>query len=370
MNRKRKKLVLVAMSGGVDSSVAAALLKQAGYEVIGVTMCFSAAGGSADGGNIQYQEFRKPSCCGVQGIEDARRVAQRLGIRHYVLNFAKELKEKVIRNFLQEYACGRTPNPCIRCNQYLKFDSLLKKALSLGCAYLATGHYARIVKKEGEYLLKKAKDKSKDQSYFVYRLNQNKLKHILMPLGNFTKQQVREIAQSLKLPVAAKPGSQEICFIPLDNYRQFLAQHLGDKITSGDIVDKQGNHLGRHKGICFYTIGQREGLGISRGYPLFVSNIDAKHNKLYVGKKEEVFGRNCIVKDTCFLVKLPQKKVELRVKIRYNHKEAPALVRQVAGRKYEVSFRQPQFAITPGQSAVFYDRDIVVGGGVIERAIK
>ncbi|MDD4954154.1 MAG: tRNA 2-thiouridine(34) synthase MnmA, partial [Candidatus Omnitrophica bacterium] len=260
-----KERVVVAMSGGVDSSVAAALLQEKGYEVIGLTMCFNLPSGDA----------KRPSCCGLEGIEDARRVAHKLGIKHYVLSFGNDLEKHVIRDFIREYALGRTPNPCVRCNQFLKFGSLLKKALALDAKFIATGHYARIITKPPLYILKKGKDKLKDQSYFLYRLTQAQLKHTLFPLSGYTKPQVRDLARKFNLAVADKSGSQEICFIPKDDYRLFLKARLKTGIEPGDIVDTRGNLLGRHQGIAFYTIGQRQGLGIARGYPVYITGIDA-----------------------------------------------------------------------------------------------
>ena len=350
----KKERVVVAMSGGVDSSVAAALLKKQGYEVIGITMCF----------NLSDSSRKRSSCCGMQGIEDARRVAQKIGIRHYVLNMQKTFKDCVIENFCQEYLRGRTPNPCIRCNQYIKFDALLKKALSLGATFLATGHYARI-KKTSSYLLRKARDLEKDQSYFLYRLGQEQLRHILFPLGKYSKIEVRKFAKEFGLHIADKAGSQEICFLAGRDYRGFL-ENQGVKIKPGFIVDKEGNILGKHKGIAFYTVGQRQGLGIAKGYPLYVTKIEPKNNKILVGTKEEAKKREFLIKDVHFTSKSIKKKVALKVKIRYNHKEMPAGV-IFEKKKIRVCFKKPQFAITPGQSAVFYDKDIVVGGGVIER---
>lgn len=382
----RKERVVIAMSGGVDSAVASALLKEEGYEVIGMTMCF----------NLPDSQTKRPNCCGIQGIEDARRVAHKLGIRHYVLNLQKDLERWVIRDFCSEYLKGRTPNPCIRCNQYLKFGVLLKKALSLDAQFLATGHYARI-EKGRHYFLKKAKDKIKDQSYFLYRLNQEQMKHILFPLGDYTKKQVRQLAKKFNLPVADKLASQEICFLPDTDYRGFLKHrlsrvkqigevtlrdpegtlkkslHSGHRLKDtdyadlkpGDIVDTQGNVLGRHQGIAFYTIGQREGLGIAKGYPLYITKIDAKNNRITVGAKEDAYVKEFLVKEPHFIFSPLKKKVAPKVKIRYNHKEAEAEV-VPQGKQIKVSFRRPQFAVTPGQSAVFYDKDIVIGGGIIK----
>jgi len=382
--KMRKERVVVAMSGGVDSSVAAALLKQQGYEIIGITMCF----------NLADSNRKKPACCGIQGIEDARRVAHKLNIKHYVLNMQKVLKERVIKDFCDEYIKGRTPNPCIRCNQFIKFDCLLKRALALEARFLATGHYARVVASRQSpvasqnYLLKKAKDKIKDQSYFLYRLNQYQLKHILFPLGNYTKDQVRRLAREFSLPVADKLASQEICFLPDVDYRGFLKQQTKQDIKPGLVVDKQGDILGRHKGIAYYTIGQREGLGIAKGYPLYITNIDPKVNRITVGTKEDALGCEFLVKEPHFILKPLKKKIVLRVKIRYNHKDGLAEITPIKNKinpvrdtinssnniivsnGVKVRFMKPQFAITPGQSAVFYDKDIVVGGGIIDRVLN
>jgi len=354
----KKERVVVAMSGGVDSAVAVALLQRQGDEVIGITMCF----------NLPDYPKKRPSCCGLQGIEDARRVAHKLGIRHYVLNTQKVLQERVIKDFCQEYIRGRTPNPCVRCNQYIKFDYLLKKALSLDAKFLATGHYARILKTEAGYQLKKAKDLFKDQSYFLYRLNQNQLKHILFPLGNYTKNEVRMLAREFSLPVADKLASQEICFLPSNNYREFLKKYINTQIKPGLIVDKEGNVLGHHKGIAFYTIGQREGLGIAKGYPLYIAKLNLKNNQITVGTKEDILKKEFLVKATHFILKPPKKKIAVRARIRYNHKEAPAEVIPI-GNKMIIKFKEPQFAITPGQSAVFYAKDRVLGGGIIDEVL-
>ncbi len=347
------------MSGGVDSSVAAALLKENGYEVIGATMCF----------NLAESSRKNIGCCSLQGVEDARRVAHKLGIRHYVLNMQKALEEKVIKNFCKEYLLGRTPNPCVICNQYLKFGELLKKAFALGAGFLATGHYAGIAKNREGFLLRKAKDFKKDQSYFLYRLNQSQLKHIIFPLANYTKEEVRRLARKFKLAVAEKKASQEICFLPGDDYRAFLKARLPKKMPSGPVLDCQGNILGRHKGIAYYTVGQRQGLGIARGYPVYINRIDARDNRIFIGSKEEACKREFLTKDLHFCLKPFKKKVALKVKIRYNHKEASALLIPL-GSQARVIFKKPQFAITPGQSAVFYDKDKVLGGAVIDQIIE
>lgn len=377
---KKKERVVVAMSGGVDSSVAAALLQKQGYEVIGITMCF----------NLMDVESKKPRCCGLQGIEDARRVAHKLGIKHYVINMQKQLEEKVIKEFLQEYTKGRTPNPCVTCNQFIKFDALLNKALSLGATYLATGHYVRITKTKEGLFLRKSKDLKKDQSYFLCRLTQKQLKHLLFPLGRYVKSEVRDLARKFSLPVAEKAESQEICFLPGSNYRDFLVGRLKaskdkaiiNQIKPGLVVDKTGKILGKHKGVAFYTIGQREGLGIAFGSPIYVKEIDVENNKIIIGSQDEVRSKEFLVKDVIFAaqpighktmvgyykVKAIKNDVALKVKIRYNHKEAPAEVTPF--KKFlKVRFKTPQFAVTPGQSAVFYKNNNVIAGGIIDKVI-
>lgn len=345
------------MSGGVDSAVAAALLQKQGYEVIGITMCF----------NLPDIVSKKPRCCGLQGIEDARRVAHKLGIKHYVLNMQKVLQEKVIKDFCAGYLKGTTPNPCVRCNQFVKFAALLKKALSLNATYLATGHYARIAKSEAGYRLQKGRDLNKDQSYFLYRLNQRQLKHALFPLGSYTKPQVRELACRFGLAVAHKPESQEICFLPESDYRKFLIRNNAS-LKPGAIIDRKGRVLGEHKGIAFYTIGQRKGLGLALGYPAYITKIDAKQNEITVGRRKDAQAREFLIKDVHFISAPLKKKVVVKAKIRYNHREASVELVPF-GANIKARFKTPQFAITPGQSAVFYDKDTVIGGGIIDRVL-
>lgn len=348
-----KKKVLVAMSGGVDSSVAAALLKEQGYDVTGVTMRF----------DLPDIRSNRPRCCSTQGIADARRVADILGIAHLVVELSKEMQEYVIADFLKQYSLGFTPNPCVRCNELIKFDALLKKALELKMDYLATGHYARIVRKGRGYALKKASDERKDQSYFLYRLAKKNFKRILFPLGGLAKTEVRELARKFKLPVAEKKESQEICFIP-STYQEFAAAHLKGSFKPGQIVDTQGKVLGEHKGIPFYTIGQRDKLGISCGFPVHVKAIDRPANRIVVGKKEELFESRMMVSDVVYAGPALRKKTLLSVRIRHLSPESAAYVTP-RGKSAKVVFQEPRFAITPGQSAVFYNKDTVVGGGII-----
>ncbi|MCM8771333.1 MAG: tRNA 2-thiouridine(34) synthase MnmA, partial [Candidatus Omnitrophica bacterium] len=266
------KKVLVAMSGGVDSSVATLLLKETGYDATGVTMCLGVK--SHDG---------KARCCGPQAIDDAKKVCHKLGIHHYVMDFSKELEEKVVSRFVSEYLKGKTPNPCVDCNRFLKFGLLLRKAIGMGFDFLATGHYAKIEKNNGKLVLKKAKDKSKDQSYFLYPIQKETLNLILFPLAGLTKQEVRQIAKRANLPVADKPQSQDICFIQ-DDYRKFILERVSN-IKPGPIVDLDGNIRGMHRGLFFYTVGQREKLGISNSTPLYVVSVDGSKNQVIVGEK-------------------------------------------------------------------------------------
>ncbi len=358
--------VVVAMSGGVDSSVAAAILKEEGYHVIGVTMQIWPLGKQAGDAD------RFGGCCGTGAIEDAKRVAYKLGIHHYVMNFRNIFAEQVIADFCREYSLGRTPNPCIRCNQYIKFDALLERARQLGADYVATGHYARIEKDQGKgrYLLKKGVDRRKDQSYVLYPLTQEQQRHARMPLGNLTKETVREMARELGLSVAAKLESQEICFVPDNDYPKFLREHIPEAARPGPILDKQGAILGEHKGIPFYTVGQRKRLGISAGEPLYVTAIDPERNAIIVGSKQEVYASALVASRLNWIAidKLRQP-FPVWAKIRYLHQEAEAVVTPLDGNQVQVKFSEPQLAVTPGQAIVFYDGDTVVGGGTIEQVM-
>ncbi|MDI6741877.1 MAG: tRNA 2-thiouridine(34) synthase MnmA [Smithella sp.] len=347
------KKVLVAMSGGVDSSVAALLLKNEGYDVSGVTMCLG----------ISTEDDAK--CCGASAVDDAKRVCDRLRIPHYVFDYAAQLEDKVIANFISEYQKGRTPNPCVECNRSLKFGTLLDKALALGFDYLATGHYAAIEKNENGYCLKRSKDKRKDQTYFLYSIPYEKLVNILFSLAHLTKDEVRDLAKQHSLPVAEKQESQDICFVTQKNYPEFLLSR-GHEFKPGPIVNMQGKVMGTHRGIVFHTIGQRGGLGISYPTPLYVVSIDADKNRIVVGEKKDLLAKGLFASDINMLVKnWPE---QVHAKIRYRKKEALCEVKN-ENEKLKVTFAEEQEAITPGQSIVFYDHDRVLGGGVIEEVL-
>jgi tRNA-specific 2-thiouridylase len=347
------KKVLVAMSGGVDSSVAAMLLKDDGYDVSGVTMCLG----------IATEDDTK--CCGVSAIDDAKRVCDRLKIHHYVLDYASQLTDKVIANFISEYKKGRTPNPCVECNRHLKFGTLMDKALSLGFDFPATGHYAAIEKSEDGYRLTRPKDKKKDQTYFLYSIPYKSLRHILFPLARLTKDEVRDLAKKNDLPVAAKEESQDICFVTQKNSQEFLRERVKE-IKPGPIVDLHGKVLGSHRGIIFHTIGQRGGLGISHPTPLYVLSIDPVKNRIVVGEKKDLMGKGLVASDLNMLAE--NWPAQMHAKIRYRKKEALCTVK-VEKEKLKVTFSEEQEAITPGQSVVFYDHDRVLGGGIIDEVL-
>ena len=347
--------VLVAMSGGVDSSVAALLLKEAGYAVTGVTMCLGIR-----------QDGDRTSCCGGDAIEDAKRVCGELGIPHFVFDFAPLMEELVINKFTSEYLKGRTPNPCVDCNRYLKFGSLLAKARGLGFDYLATGHYARIEQREGSWHLLRPEDKNKDQTYFLYPIKKDDLQRVLFPLGSLGKADVRAQAKRAGLHVAEKSESQDICFVTTGNYRQFFEER-NVSAPAGDIVDQEGRVLGRHQGIIYYTIGQRSGLGVSAKTPLYVLRFDFRTNQVVVGCKEDLFAAGLIAGDLNLLTdQFPE---EVSVKIRYRKRPACCTLTK-EGAKLKVIFKEAQESVTPGQAVVFYADDEVLGGGVIEDVIQ
>lgn len=350
--------VVVAMSGGVDSSVAALLLKQQGYEVIGVTM------------QIWPQpEDKAKACCSLEAVGDARKVSWKLDIPHYVMNFRDEFEEKVIKYFCREYIKGRTPNPCIACNRYIKFESLLHKARGIGADYIATGHYSRIVRdqeNEEKYLLLTGVDSTKDQSYALYSMTQEQLKHTLFPLGSLKKEEVRAIAWEAGLPVFDKPESQEICFVSYDNYAGFVEEYLEVPPIEGEFKSVTGESLGKHKGVHNYTIGQRRGLGLALGYPVYVTKIDPQEQTVWVGEEKDLFFDSLVASDFNYISGIPfRDSVNVQAKIRYNSPKAEAVAHTI-GDCVQVDFRQPQRAVAPGQAVVLYDGEIVLGGGTIE----
>lgn len=351
--------MLVAMSGGVDSSVAAALLKEKGYDVIGITMEIWPASETKNFGG----------CCSITAVEDAKKVAAKLKIPHYVVNFRDYFKKTVIDNFLSEYSAGRTPNPCIRCNQFVKFGHLLQKADELGCDFISTGHYAVTATDGKRFVLKRSADDSKDQSYVLYVMGPETLKRTLFPLGRMTKTKVRETAKKLGLAVADKKDSQEICFIPDNNTAAFLSENIKEKLVPGPICNTDGDRLGMHRGIAYYTVGQRKGIGLAFSKPFYVLRIDRETNSIIVGDEKEVFGRSLVAEDVIWTsVEKPTKPFKAKVKIRYNGDAADATVEPSDDGKVTVRFKKPVRSITPGQSAVFYKNDVVLGGGIICKA--
>ena len=341
------------MSGGVDSSVAAYLLKEQGYDVIGVTMQIWQE-------DKEYEE-REGGCCSLSAVDDARRVAQKLDIPFYVLNFRDSFKRNVIDYFVDEYIQGRTPNPCIACNKYLKFDELLQKAKGIGADYVATGHYAKIEERDGRFQLIRSKDDRKDQTYALYNLTQEQLEHTLMPCGEFTKDKIREIAKEIGLDVHNKKDSEEICFIPDNNHGRYICEAAPNKVRTGNFVDKYGNVLGKHKGIVYYTIGQRKGLGLALGRPVFVTDINPVTNTVVVGPEEDIFKTDLVCKDINFIsIDKLEDPMEVEAKIRYSAKPAKATISPMENGRVKVSFEDKQRAITKGQSVVFYKDDLVV----------
>lgn len=345
---------LIAMSGGVDSSVAAYLMKD--DERIGCTMRL-----------FESEEDKKNTntCCSLEDVEDARAVCQRIGIPYYVFNFQEVFEEKIIRNFVSCYQRGITPNPCIDCNKYMKFEKLIQRAKELSCDCVVTGHYARIEEKNGKFLLKKGIDASKDQSYVLYSLTQEQLRHIRFPLGEYTKEQVREIAEENGFVNARKKDSQDICFVPDGDYAAFIERYTGE-VKTGDFLLSSGEKVGTHKGITHYTVGQRKHLGIAVGKPIFVTKVDAENNIVYLGDEEELFRAETVAKDFNWIAgEAPKEPVRCTAKTRYRQREVGATAYPLEDGGVRIVFDTPIRAITPGQAAVLYQDDVVLGGGTI-----
>jgi len=357
----KNKTVVIAMSGGVDSSVAAALLKEEGYNLIGITM--------KTWGYDDIPE-KDSGCCSLETIYSARNVAQNLGFNHYTLDFTEKFNEIVISNFISEYLKGNTPNPCVLCNKSIKWGALLEKAESLGADYIATGHYAGINFNEnsGRYYVSAAADKKKDQSYALWRVSQYALGKTLFPLGKYDKTEIRKLAREMGLKPADTPDSQEICFVPNDNYRDLIELRnpgLNEKLSGGDLVYNE-KKIGEHKGYPYYTIGQRHGLNVAVGKRLYVSKIDADNNVIFVDDVESLYNSEFVTKEiNLMLMEKIEKPIKAKVKIRYNDIGHEAIIEQTETDQIKVVFEQPQKAITPGQSAVFYEGDDVIGGGII-----
>ncbi len=356
-----KEKVVVGMSGGVDSSVAAYLLKEQGYDVIGVTMQIWED-------EEQQRTEENGGCCGLSAVDDARRVADRLEIPYYVMNFKQEFQEKVVDYFVEEYLAGRTPNPCIACNRYVKWESFLKRSMEIGADYIATGHYARIAKlPNGRFAIRNSVTARKDQTYALYNLTQFQLAHTLMPIGEYEKDQVRRIAQEAGLPVAAKPDSQDICFVPDGDYAAFLKKKAGERMPGeGDFVTRDGTVLGKHKGITHYTIGQRKGLGLSMGEPVFVSELRPKTNQVVVGEEPQVFKKELLCDHLNFMgMEDLEEPRRVWAKVRYAHKGQWCRIERQGRDLIRAEFEEPVRAITPGQAVVFYEGEYVLGGGII-----
>jgi tRNA-specific 2-thiouridylase len=365
VNNNKNKTVVVAMSGGVDSSVAAALLKDEGYNLIGVTM--------KTWGFDDFPE-KDSGCCSLETIYNAKNVSEQLGFHHYTLDFTERFNETVITNFIDEYMKGNTPNPCVLCNKVIKWGALLEKAESLGADFIATGHYAKLKhdEKTNRYYITVSGDEHKDQTYALWRLSQFALSKTLFPLGNYKKPEIREIAKKLNLKSAETPDSQEICFVPNDDYRELLKIRIPDvmnKLKNGDIIYKE-KPIGKHRGFAYYTIGQRKGLNVSLGKPVYVTKIDAEKNLVFIDDEEYLYHPGFIAKDiNLMLMDKLDKPIKAKVKIRYKDEGSNATLEQIDNDKIKALFDKPKKSITPGQSAVFYIGDDVLGGGIIDEVI-
>ena len=360
----KNEKVMVGMSGGVDSSVCAALLLKEGYDVSGVTLRLY------DGED--YDSGKTRTCCSLSDVEDARAVCVRMGIKHYAFNFKEDFKEYVIKNFIDEYENGRTPNPCIECNRHIKFDAMLLRAETLGYDKIATGHYASLKKAEnGRYLLCRAADATKDQTYVLYSMTQKQLSKTLFPLGTLTKPQVRKIAEENGFVNAKKPDSQDICFVPDGDYAGFIERFTGKTALHGDFINETGEKLGEHKGVIRYTVGQRKGLGIALGKHAYVVEKNPQNNTVTLGDEDALFYKRVLVKDVNF-IPFDELSEGMRVtaKLRYRHKEQPAVISPAENGCVLIEFDEPQRAPSAGQAAVFYDGDIVVGGGTIVKGMN
>lgn len=369
---KEKKTVAVAMSGGVDSSVAAALLKAQGYEVVGLTMRLFCYG---------EKNLTEKSCCSLKAIADAREVCERIGAAHYVVDCEGVFDKAVIRRFVESYLNGLTPNPCVDCNSYIKFGYLLEKARKLGARFLATGHYVRLLRQENSLpqempLLARGLDPDKDQSYFLWGIPRHSLSSLLFPLGELRKAEVRKIARKYGLAVSHKTESQEVCFVESSSVEEFIRNYRDLEESSelahpntqpGPLVDRQGRKLGIHRGSAFYTIGQRKGLGVALGRPTYVTSIDPSTNTVMVGENADLMTDRLEASGANYLIGPPKRPFEARVKVRYRHTAVPAIVTPEPENRVAVRMERPQRAVTPGQSVVFYDGEIVLGGAVIER---